>query len=159
MHILEETSTRIPPMPIKFQKFITRQDLRDNPNSIYVFGDNLLRTGMGGQAAEMRGEPNAYGIPTKFGPGGAPENFFNDLDFHVVEALYDEDFYYLLEAATVGNKVVVFPLDGLGTGLADLPNRAPEIFIYLELKIRDLRIYTEDYFYEDELVRVKHGQN
>lgn len=43
-------------------KYIKRQDLKSNPNTQYLFGDNLKRSGFGGQAKEMRGEPNAIGI-------------------------------------------------------------------------------------------------
>lgn len=37
------------------QKWIKREDLQNNPNIIYLFGDNVSRIGMGNQAGEMRG--------------------------------------------------------------------------------------------------------
>lgn len=40
-------------------KFITRQMVESAPNTIFVFGDNMLRVGMGGQAGAMRGCRNA----------------------------------------------------------------------------------------------------
>jgi hypothetical protein len=52
-------------MPIIYQKFIRRQDLRNNRDKFYVFGDNMQRIGYGGQARDMRGEPNAIGAVTK----------------------------------------------------------------------------------------------
>ena len=55
-------------MPVIYQKRICRDDLRRNPNAVYIFGDNEARTGLGGQAREMRGEPNAMGIATKRSP-------------------------------------------------------------------------------------------
>ena len=61
---------------ITFQERITRADLRANPDTLYVFGDNMRRRGMGGQAAEMRGEPNAVGIPTKWRPSRTEWDFF-----------------------------------------------------------------------------------
>jgi len=54
-------------MGIRTEKHITRQMLRAEPGTLWVFGDNLQRKGLGGQAKEMRGEPNAIGIPTKKG--------------------------------------------------------------------------------------------
>lgn len=140
-------------MPIKFQKFIKRQDLRDNPEWIYLFGDNLMRVGMGGQAAEMRGEPNAYGIPTKVAPGNAPEDFFNDLDFLVVSNQYMDDFAYLMDALDEG-KTIVIPEDGLGTGLADLNNKAPKIMDDLNQFIKRLKEHADDLEYELKLMKV-----
>ena len=49
-------------------RFITREYVRANPDKIFLFGDNLEQRGLGGQAAAMRGEPNAVGIPTKKRP-------------------------------------------------------------------------------------------
>jgi len=49
-------------MPILYQDQIKRDDLRAHPDRIYLFGDNVARQGRGGQAKEMRGEPNALGI-------------------------------------------------------------------------------------------------
>ena len=58
---------------IIYQKFIYRSDLKANPSVLYLFGDNLQRVGLGGQAKEMRGEPNAVGIATKKAPDNKPE--------------------------------------------------------------------------------------
>lgn len=140
-------------MPIKFQKFIRRQDLKDNPEWIYLFGDNLMRVGMGGQAAEMRGEPNAYGIVTKVAPGNAPEDFFNDLDYMVIAHQYVEDFRYLTSELESG-KTIVIPEDGLGTGLADLPNKAPRIMEDLNRLINRLKEHADDLEYELKLMKV-----
>lgn len=116
-------------MPIKLQKWITRADLRANPDTKYVFGDNLRRIGYGGQAAEMRGEPNAVGIPTKI----SPTHFATDdkaLDFLRIWVIEFENLDYWLGAC---GGTVVWPADGIGTGLADMPNRAPILWSMLEL--------------------------
>ena len=55
-------------MPIKYQKWIERSDLQNNPEDVYIFGDNYARQGLCGQAKAMRGEPNALGIATKRTP-------------------------------------------------------------------------------------------
>ena len=54
---------------------ITRKYLRDNPNHVFVFGDNLKRMGMGG-AAKLRDMPNTYGFITKKYPGIKDEHFY-----------------------------------------------------------------------------------
>lgn len=122
-------------MPLILQKWINRQDLKANPNCLYVFGDNEQRWGLGGQAKEMRGEPNAIGIATLKSPG----EFWNDADSAHQIAVLDEDFKPVFVALD-HDKVVVFPLDGIGTGLADLERRSPTTFAHLkrivELMIR-----------------------
>lgn len=42
---------------IEYRDHITRAMLRAEPEKLFVFGDNFVRTGFGGQAKEMRGEP------------------------------------------------------------------------------------------------------
>jgi len=56
-------------------KIITKKYLRENPNHIFVFGDNTIRKGRGG-GASLRDEPNTYGFITKKIP------FNNDKDFY-----------------------------------------------------------------------------
>jgi hypothetical protein len=124
-------------MPIIFQKLIFRLDLRANLDVYYLFADNEQRTGLGGQAKEMRGEPNAIGIRTKVAPNIDIDSYWSDENLQSnIQKLY-EDFLpvkYLLEQ----NKVVVIPLDGFGTGLAELPRRAPKTLKYIELVINKL---------------------
>lgn len=124
-------------MPIQYQKMIYRQDLRNNPKTIYVFGDNCIREGLGGQAKEMRGEPNALGVRTKWRPSRSPKEFFSDDDYDIITSLIKEDLDCIEVFLRGGNKVI-FPKDGLGTGLSELPIRAPKIFHYLENRIKKL---------------------
>jgi hypothetical protein len=44
---------------------ITREMVQADRNTVYVFGDNVARHGLGGQAKAMRGEPNTIGVSTK----------------------------------------------------------------------------------------------
>ncbi len=67
-------------MPIIREPRITRQMVREHPDRLFVFGDNLARVGYGGQAREMRDEPNAVGIPTKKLPTMTEGAFFSDAD-------------------------------------------------------------------------------
>jgi len=116
-------------MPVIYQKFIRRQDLRDNRDRFYVFGDNVQRVGYGGQAREMRGEPNAIGVATKWAPSNDSNAFFDDgMDcFHQVWDDLAKVGFLLAEG-----KTVVVPEDGIGTGLAQLPRRAPKINSFLK---------------------------
>jgi len=125
------------------QKWIERSDLTNNPNTVYVFGDNMQETGYGGQAGAMRGEPNAFGIPTKWSPGMRESDFFTDKDLKNVSTVFDEDFRQLKDHISAGRNVV-FPADGLGTGLSQLPQRAPLILDYIRQKIRDLKDFANE---------------
>ena len=53
--------------------------LRDKPEKIYVFGDNMKRYGKRGQAV-IRDEPNAFGVATKRHPSMYDWAFFSDKD-------------------------------------------------------------------------------
>ena len=66
---------------IIFQKMIYREDLIRNPDTIYLFGDNDKRKGLGGQAKEMRGESNAIGIRTKKAPFSDNSAYYIDSEF------------------------------------------------------------------------------
>lgn len=118
-------------MKVVFQKWITRQDLRDNPDKVYVFGDNLERVGMGGQAREMRGEPNAFGIPTKRKPTMEEDAFFSDESVEDLVAVYQS--LSDLDRLAGPDGTVVVPYDGLGTGLSQLPKRAPGIYTVIRM--------------------------
>ena len=125
-------------MPLVFQKIIKREDLRGNPRVLYLFGDNAQGYGRKGQAAEMRGEPNAVGIPTKWKPGMGEDDFFRSGHGDAeMRYLVDSAFEPLYEHARL-SRVIVCPLDGLGTGLAQLPERCPEIYEVIRDHIRRL---------------------
>ena len=113
------------------QKWIERVDLTNNPNAVFLFGDNTKRLGLGGQAKSMRGEPNAIGIATKWEPSNAPEAFFSDDDFILCSRVISGDFRKAFAARDHG-KTIIIPADGLGTGLSRLPELAPKVNAHLE---------------------------
>ncbi len=116
-------------MPIEYQKYIRRADLQANPDKVYIFGDNVERVGLGGQAREMRGEPNAFGIATKW----SPDRCFSDADYAAVLPIWTADFMFLTSNLIDFCKTLVIPRDGIGTGLADLPTKAPKLYRRLTL--------------------------
>ena len=125
---------------IILQHRIYRTDLRANPEVLYVFGDNVRRVGLGGQAGEMRGEPNAVGVATKWNPSMAPDAFFSDDKFDVIADVIDKDFLPLLKAAMKG-KTIIIPADGLGTGLSEMPTRCPRLYSLVRENIETLKSY------------------
>lgn len=108
-----------------FLKWIIRDMLRREPDARFVFGDNVDRVGMGGQAGEMRHEQNAIGVATKWHPGGRDADFFSEGDDEarrVINTDIDK-----VVAALIEGRTVYVPYDGLGTGLSQLPTRAPTL--------------------------------
>ena len=122
-------------------KFISRSYIRANPDKLFLFGDNLERRGYGGQAAAMRGEPNAIGIPTKKSPSFAEGAFFTDDEFTLNKAAIDASFSKILKAIEGTYTIVVIPADGLGTGRAQLDKRARRTFVYLQQRLADLETF------------------
>ena len=117
-------------MKIITQKFISRSDLKNNPNTYYVFGDNWEGKGFGGQAKEMRGEPNAIGWVTKKKAAHTKDAFMIDIDMEQF-AHSQANTIRAIESALKKGRVVVFPEDGLGTGLAKLEGGAPACWRHL----------------------------
>lgn len=120
-------------MPIMFQTFIERNDLLSNPNVYYVFGDNDERVGLGGQAKEMRGEPNAIGIRTK----KSPYVYYYDYDYEENIKKINEDFERVKLFLQLG-KIVVFPRHGVGSGLAKLHLYAPRTLQHINQIMSEL---------------------
>lgn len=109
------------------EKFITRGFVRSHPDWIFLFGDNIARQGSGGQAKEMRGEPNVIGIPTKYAPHMFPNAFMTDdrLEFNI------ERINEAFRSIPAPPRTICIPSDGIGTGLAKLEESAPQTFAHL----------------------------
>ena len=105
-------------------------DVKANPDTIYVFGDNTQRTGTGGQA-QIRNNPNAFGIATKLKPTNNVDAFMSDADLEANKKVIDSDIRKILNQ----NKKIVFPKDGFGTGLAKLKEKAPKTYEYLKQRL------------------------
>jgi hypothetical protein len=59
---------------------VTKQYLCDNPDHVFVFGDNLIRKGKKGAAA-LRDMPNTFGFVTKRYPDSRDSSFFRPADY------------------------------------------------------------------------------
>ena len=124
-------------MTLYIKKHITRAYVKKNLETIFLFGDNMQRTGFGGQAREMRGEPNTQGVPTKWSPYSMDPAYFTDADLPKVQKFLDFPFDVAIAWLKAGREVCI-PADGLGTGLAQLDKRAPAIWSYINLNINQL---------------------
>ena len=121
-------------MPIVYQTRINRQDLKVNPDVLYVFGDNDERRGYGGLAASVRGEPNAVGVRTKKAPTMAPGAFYSDSEKEKHVSDMASDLLPVEEHLRQGN-IVVFPISPLGSGYAKLEELAPETYHQLRTMV------------------------
>lgn len=108
------------------KEWFSVEQCNDNPRNLYVFGDNLKRIGKGGQA-QIRDCKNSYGIATKRNPSMDENAFFSDR--------YDEythlsfDLKQLIAICKVNKyDIIIFPYDGLGTGLARMNETSPKLF-------------------------------
>jgi len=98
----------------KIPKYITAEFLRENPNMVFVFGDNLIRKGKGG-AAKLRDEPNTYGFITKKYPNNEDSSFFRPLEY--VELFWAE--LALLSSEIEKHPEKTYLISKLGGGLAN----------------------------------------
>ena len=114
----------------ELREYIKREDLKKEPKSLFVFGDNMQRRGRGGQAYEMRGEPNAVGITTKRKPETGKDAYLYDKDFDLFIKINIKDITSLRETLNLGGNVV-WPEAGIGMGRARLWETSPKINNYI----------------------------
>jgi hypothetical protein len=126
-------------MPLIIQKeWWTEDQIKNNPDHIFVFGDNEARVGRGGQAKYLRDYSNKIGIRTKRAPTHNPEDYWTDETFTSNIDMILEDFVQVEKALSEG-KTVIFPEDGFGTGLAKLSINAPKTLNYINHVIETLK--------------------
>ena len=128
-------------MLILKQKRIYRSDLENNRNILYIFGDNLERQGLGGQAGEMRGEPNAFGFATKRAIShGNDSDYLFDGDYDTLRIIMDEYRNLLDILQKTKYDAVVIPEDGIGTGLARMKENAPNALKVIDSLLETLNV-------------------
>lgn len=118
-------------MALLYIKKYTRAYIQAHPDWLFLFGDNMMRNGLAGQAAEARGEPNAIGIATKLKPSMEPDAFLTDDHYDKWFAAEKPTLARLMKASQAG-RTIIWPLDGIGTGLARLEKNAPGIWNDIE---------------------------
>ncbi len=129
--------TQAPVINIEVVERYTDANVKANPNKIYVFGDNTQKKGTAGQA-QIRGNKNAMGIATKFKPDTTEDSYFNDdtISENIGDINSDIE---AIKTRLENNPTftLVFPKDGLGTGLAKLKEKAPKTFAYLNQRLKE----------------------
>lgn len=114
---------------------------RKFPEAIFVFGDNNLGFGKGGQAI-IRSEPNAFGVPTKREPTMAADAFFEEGN--------KEDMLSVLRAIEKlwehidNDKTIIIPVTStgdvsLGRERAELNKRAPTIYAAICTHVEEMQ--------------------
>ena len=101
-------------MELPSDKLITREFLDENPNAVFVFGDNTLRRGQGG-AAILRYHPQALGFITKVTPSYEDEAFYTPQNYLSV---YSEELEKLKTILTA-NPTRTYLISAVGGGLAN----------------------------------------
>lgn len=106
--------------------YYNERSCQKHSNAIFIFGDNCVDSGYGGQAI-IRDQSNAFGIPTDYSPTCkfSDKNYESNVNFiklavqKIVKKSSKYDYIY-------------FPSNGIGTGLACLRTRAPKTWNYLQ---------------------------
>lgn len=129
------------------QHIITRAEVQANPDTLYLFGDNCMRKGYGGQAKEMRDEPNTHGIATKHVPNNIDSSFMTDDSLNTNKYIITRDIdFAIIKYISGPYKHLVIP--PIGTGLARLPEKAPETYKWLVSELDRLKACIEAYHSE-----------
>lgn len=109
----------------------TIESCNNNPNALFVFGDNILRSGRGGQAI-IRECANAIGIATKV----SPAVYMNDEQYLINQISIDADIMNIRKAmANNDYSTLVFPTAGLGWGRAQMQSKCPKTALYLSQRL------------------------
>lgn len=112
----------------RFEDMITVAMCENNPNSIFVFGDNLIQKGKKGQAI-IRDCSNAFGVPTKRLPSISIGSFFSDKEEEI--NIVKEKLIFLWNEHLSG-KEIILPANMIGSGLANLKEKSPYIHSLVE---------------------------
>lgn len=128
---------------MRVTRFIKRREVQANPGTLYIFGDNDIRKGLGGQAREMRGENNAVGISTKKYPTNESSSFKSDEELEKNKSIIREDINGAIKKFKSGQFTnIVIPR--IGVGLARLQEKAPLTWDFLQSELIRLEEETRD---------------
>lgn len=93
---------------------ITENFLKENPEAIFVFGDNTIRKGYGG-GASLRDHPRTYGFLTKKFPDNRDSSFYDCEEYRSVFPIELEN----LKTYINEHSENTFYISQLGGGLAN----------------------------------------
>jgi hypothetical protein len=110
----------------KQEEWFSVEQCNSNPKKLYVFGDNTFRKGTGGQA-KIRNCDNSFGICTKWAPNTNESAYFIDT-INCLE-IVERDIYELIKISKTNEyEEIIFPWDGLGSGLSKMPQKCPLLY-------------------------------
>lgn len=121
-------------MVLRTTHIIYRDEVRTHRDTLFLFGDNYMRTGLRGQAKEMRGEINTSGIVTKLFPSNDDDSFLSDKHYAQNVVFIASD---IVKALTkyVRDNYSHLTIPEIGVGLAQLPTKAPRTFAFLQQQL------------------------
>lgn len=114
----------------------TTDDVLLMKDCLFVYGDNDLKTGKGGQSI-IRDLPNTVGIPTKKAPNNLAQSFYNDNELGLNMEKISIAINNVIEKSK-HYKIVYLSEGGLGTERAKLPILAPKTFEYLNKAVSNM---------------------
>ena len=124
---------------IIWKEFWTEKEVNEHPTWLFIYSDNDIKRGKGGQAI-IRYCTNSVGIPTKKIPNNVPSSYYTDNDYDLNILKIDKAIKHIQELSNKYEKII-FPENGFGTGLAKLASKAPKTNSYLNEKITELMKY------------------
>ena len=135
-------------MVYRQKKFYNRQEVAENTDKVYLFGDNIKDATDAANGnphvpvktqAVIRGLDNAIGIPTKRNREHYADSYFGntDGDFNLFKKGVDEAIAKARQAIAEGKQVII-PAEGIGTGAAQLQTKAPRLYEYLQNELNKL---------------------
>jgi len=98
----------------ELNKYITKEDLDNNPNWIFVFGDNTIHRGTAG-AASLRYHRQSYGFITKKFPDNEDDSFYTLENYPFIFKLEMERLITMINT----HQDYTFMISKLGSGLAN----------------------------------------
>lgn len=117
---------------------VKRGDRFEDPNTLYLFSDNVARAWCGGQAL-IRHAYNSQGIITKMLPKRTNLAYLTDETFFANSVIINSDITHACKRIDDGEFVAIaIPKGGFGTGLAELKTNAPKTFNHLSAKLKDI---------------------
>jgi len=126
----EKDSPLLNKIKIELQtQWFSIDECSNNKNKLYVFGDNTIRKGNAGQAV-IRNCENSVGIATKINPGMKGNDFMSDNEEKHWDIILSDLTHIYVMLMSTNNKydTIVFPHDGIGTGLSKMPTKCPKIY-------------------------------
>lgn len=115
-------------------------DCKKNSDKLFIFGDNVMGNGKGGQAV-IRDESNSYGLPTKSRPSMKEGSFFRSRKeaFLIIgravsriQEIIINDIYYS------SYHTLVFSANGYGNARAKLDKMYPGVYKWLHRNIANM---------------------